>query len=165
MVEVIIRSPKGKTHAPKAVPATQQPQAPEAEPISPKQPDWFALSLPHIRKLSDLLFNLVDRSEHDAPELIQGLVVEATDITTGLWSVMPEGEDVRSSVWRDLNTVVLMLRAAMRITEHKPPSAVPAIHVRILPEAIDFANSIVDAVHDVPNLQRMHVLNDCVSRG
>ena len=150
MSEVITRPKSGKTKAVSAVPAAQQTAPTSTASEGTQRPEWMALALPHVRKLGDFIYTLVNCSQdQEAPELIQSLVTEAEGSLSDLRTGGVEGAE-DCDVWAKLNTVVLLLRSASYACQHGPLSYSTGVHGAIIEAAISYAVALRDAVSVAP---------------
>ncbi|QIL81010.1 hypothetical protein G7047_14725 [Diaphorobacter sp. HDW4A] len=166
MSEVITRPKSGKTKSVAPVPATQQTASAAAVSKGTQRPEWLALALPHLRKLSDFLTSLVECSDdRKAPELIQNLAAEAEGILSNAWGDCTEFSMIAAitpnAVWSQLNTVVLLLRSASYLCKYGPLShGHMMIHVAVIDSALAYASGMCDAMHVAPqDLGRLTALD------
>ena len=163
MSEVITRPKSGKTKAVSAVPAAQQTTPASTASEDAPQPEWLALALPHVRKLSDFIYTLAGCSEDQkAPELIQALIEEVDTLLVRVWGDESGRWAANDALlWMDLNTVVLLLQSASYACQHGPLSQVrTVVHVTIIDAATAYAVGLRDSVSAAPeNLAPLKTLD------
>lgn len=162
MSEVITRPKSGKTKAVAPAPTTQQTESAAAVSDVTQRPEWLALALPHVRKLSDFIYTLAGCSEDQkAPELIQALIEEADALLARVWGDESGRWAANDALlWMDLNTVLLLLRSAAYACQHGPLSYSTGVHGAIIEAATAYAVGLRDAVSAAPeNLAPLKTLD------
>lgn len=121
-------------------------------------PKWLELGLLHTRRLSDLLYTLVD-AEAKAQGLIQDLVESAEanlqDLVSDESSI-DVGAD--GALYFRISTVVVMLEAAWYASEHGPLDYPPDLHAVVIPAAITYAQGLAHALQEAPLTDRFEAL-------
>jgi len=141
--------------------ATKAPARSKAAPTTPQpKPQWLDLGLQHVRRLSDLIYSLVDVGDGDKA---QGLIQELVEAAEGhLCSIAHEGSPVDVSLdgvlYCQVSMVVTMLEGAWYAAEHGPLGHPPPLHEAVIPAAIAYAKSLVEALQEAPRTDKLQAL-------
>lgn len=141
--------------------ATKAPALRKAAPAKPQpKPQWIELGLQHVRRLSDLLYSLVDVSDSNKAE---GLIQELVEFAKAhLGSIAHEDSPIDVSIdgvlYYQVSMVVVMLEAAWYAAEHGPLDYPPHLHEAVIPSAIQYAKHLTEALREAPLTDKLHAL-------
>lgn len=147
---------KNATPSPAIAPTADEVKRHEPSP----HPQWLELGLQHARRLSDLLYVLVDVNDGDKA---QGLIQELVETAEAhLCRIAHEDSPINVSIdgvlYCQVSMVVAMLEAAWYAAEHGPLDYPPHLHEAVIPSAIQYAKHLTEALREAPLTDKLHAL-------
>ena len=139
-------APASATKTPACAKAAPTPREPDPT------PDWLEQGLQLTRRLSDLLYHLINNHVGGNTEGIAHELVSMAE--SHLFSVTDEDGHIDTSadgvLYGEINMVLTMLKAAKYSAEHGPQGYPTDLHASLIPAAIDYAQALTDALQAAP---------------